>query len=177
MKVLVSNEEIIEICKDIGSKLSEKFKDKFPVVICVLKGAAPFHAELIKHMNIDLEVDYIQVKSYVGKETSGSVTFKKDLDVNIEGRDVIIVEDIVDSGITLNALTNAIDERNPSSITFVTLLDKPSRRKVEAKPDYVGKTIENLFVFGFGLDLNEKCRNLKDIYYFDEPFTLEDKIQ
>ena len=168
MRVLVPHEEIVEISKKIGLELAEKFKDKFPVVVCVLKGAAPFHAELVKHMDIDLEVDYIQVSSYSGKESTGKIVFKKDLEANITGRDVILVEDIVDTGITLTSLTAELKKRNPNSITFVSLLDKPSRRKVEAHADYVGKTIENLFVIGFGLDLDEKYRNLKDIYVFDE---------
>ncbi|MBQ8424733.1 MAG: hypoxanthine phosphoribosyltransferase [Clostridia bacterium] len=168
MKVLISNEEIVEISKKIGAKLSEKFAGKFPVVVCVLKGAAPFHAELVKHISIDMEVDYIQVSSYIGKESTGVITFKKDLEVDITGRDVIIVEDIVDTGTTLNALTTELSKRNPNSLTFVSLLDKPSRRKMEAKADYVGKTIDDLFVIGFGLDLDQKYRNLKDVYIYDE---------
>lgn len=170
MRVLVSNEEIVKISEKIGKELSEKFKDKFPVVVCVLKGAAPFHAELIKHIDIDMQVDYIQVSSYSGTESTGVIKFKKDLETDISGRDVIIVEDIVDTGMTLTTLTSELYKRNPNSITFVTLLDKPSRRKVEAKADYVGKTIDNLFVIGFGLDLDEKYRNLKDICVIEEEF-------
>lgn len=168
MRVLISNEEIVEICKKIGKELSEKFKDKFPVVVCVLKGAEPFHAELIKHIDIDMEVDFIQVSSYLGKESTGVLTFKKDLEVDIENRDVIIVEDIVDTGVTLKTLTSELQKRNPNSITFVSLLDKPSRRKVEAKADYVGRTIDDLFVIGFGLDLDQKYRNLKDVCVLDD---------
>ena len=113
-------------------------------------------------------VDYIQVKSYDGRETSGKIEIKKDLDYDISGKNVIVVEDIVDSGLTLSHLKAVLEKRNPASLSFATLLNKPSRRKVEFNPDYVGKTIDNLFVYGFGLDLDEKCRNLKDIYIVDD---------
>ena len=148
----------------IGETLTQKFKGKELVVVCVLKGAAPFHAELIKHINLQMETDYVQIKSYEGTESTGVITLKKDLDVDIVHKDVVIVEDIVDSGRTLLWLKQNLLKRNPNSLTFVSLLDKPSRRKVEFKPDYIGFTIEDLFVYGFGLDLDEKCRNLKDIY-------------
>lgn len=167
MKVLLKNEEIVEICKKIGKEISEKFQDKCPVVVCVLKGAAPFHSELIKHIEIDMEVDYIQVSSYSGTNSTGVLTFKKDLETNIKGRDVIVVEDIVDTGFTLKNLKAKLEEREPNSITTITLLDKPSRREVDVEADYVGKTIDNLFVIGFGLDLDEKYRNLKDVCYFE----------
>ena len=167
MKVLLTNEEIVEISKKIARELTEKFNGKCPVVVCVLKGAAPFHAELIKHLDFDLEVDYIQVSSYAGTKSTGTLTFKKDLETDINGRDVIVVEDIVDTGLTLHNLTNELQKRKPNSLSFVTLLDKPSRREVEIKADYVGKTIDNLFVIGFGLDLDEKYRNLKDVCYFE----------
>ena len=167
MKVLLKNEEIVEICKKIGKEISEKFQDKCPVVVCVLKGAAPFHSELIKHIEIDMEVDYIQVSSYSGTNSTGILTFKKDLETNIKGRDVIVVEDIVDTGFTLKNLKAKLEEREPNSITTITLLDKPSRREVDVEADYVGKTIDNLFVIGFGLDLDEKYRNLKDVCYFE----------
>lgn len=167
MKVLLTNEEIVEICKKFAGELTEKFNDKFPVVVCVLKGAAPFHAELIKHLNFDLEVDYVQVSSYQGTESTGTLKFKKDLETDIKGRDVIIVEDIVDTGFTLKNLKELFEKREPSSITTITMLDKPSRREVDVSADYVGKTIDNLFVIGFGLDLDEKYRNLKDVCYFE----------
>lgn len=167
MKVLVSHEEIVEISKRIGKEITEKFKGKQVLVVCVLKGAAPFHSELIKHIDLEMETDYIQIKSYAGRETSGTIEIKKDTDTNIEGQNVIIVEDIIDSGLTLSTLKTEFEKRNPASLTFVTLLNKPSRRKVEFNPDFVGKTIDNLFVYGFGLDLDEKCRNLKDIFYID----------
>lgn len=168
MKILVSHDEIIEISKRIANELNKDFEGKELIVVCVLKGAAPFHAELIKHLNLTIETDYIQVKSYSGRETSGVIEIKKDLDTDIENKHVVIVEDIVDSGLTLSRLKIELEKRNPASLSFVTLLNKPSRRKVEFNPEYIGKTIDNLFVYGFGLDLDEKCRNLKDIYYVEQ---------
>lgn len=168
MKVLVSHEEIVEISKRIGKEITEKFDGKELIVVCVLKGACPFHAELIKHINLTMEVDYIQVKSYSGRETSGTIEIKKDLDTDIAGKHVVVVEDIVDTGLTLNRLKSELEKRKPASLSFATLLNKPSRRKVDFNPDFIGKTIENLFVYGFGLDLDEKCRNLKDIYYVEK---------
>ena len=167
MKVLIKHSDIVDACKKIGTDLTKKFQGKELVVVCVLKGAAPFHAELIKHINLQMETDYVQIKSYEGTESTGVITLKKDLDVDISHKDVVIVEDIVDSGRTLLWLKQNLLKRNPNSLTFVSLLDKPSRRKVEFKPDYIGFTIEDLFVYGFGLDLDEKCRNLKDIYVKD----------
>lgn len=168
MRLLVKNEEIVEICERIGKQLTERFASSNPLVVCVLKGACPFHSELIKHMDIDMEVDYIQVSSYKGTKSTGSVHIKRDFDTSIEGRDVVIVEDIVDTGLTLSALKPVLEARKPKSLTFVSMLDKPSKRKTEFKADYVGKTIDDLFVIGFGLDLDEKYRNLKDIYVYDE---------
>lgn len=164
MKVLIKHKDIVNACKTIGEQISEKYKGREIIVVCVLKGAAPFHSELIKYINLPMQTDYIQVKSYQGTESSGTIVFKKDLDVDIENKDVIVVEDIVDTGNTLLWVKNTLEKRNPKSLTFVSMLDKPSRRKVEFKPDYIGFTIEDVFVYGFGLDLDEKCRNLKDVY-------------
>lgn len=168
MKVLIDNNEIIGMCEDIGYKLTKKLQNKKPLIVGVLKGACPFHSELIKHIDLPLQIDYIQVSSYVGTASSEKLTMKKDLDCDIEGRDVVIVEDIVDTGFTLSKLKALLESRKPSSLTFVSMLDKPCKRKVDFKPDYVGKTIDDLFVVGFGLDLDEKYRELKDIYIYNE---------
>ena len=164
VEVLLSEEEVDKRIQEIGDQISKDYAGKQVHLVCVLKGAAPFHAELIKHIYLQMETDYVQIKSYEGTESTGIITLKKDLDVDISHKDVVIVEDIVDSGRTLLWLKQNLLKRNPNSLTFVSLLDKPSRRKVEFKPDYIGFTIEDLFVYGFGLDLDEKCRNLKDIY-------------
>lgn len=169
MKLLITHEEIVEISKRLGKEITEKFQGKVPIVVCVLKGASPFHSELIKHIDLMMDIDFLQVSSYSGgTQSTGVLHFKKDLELDIKDRDVIIVEDIVDTGLTLSKLKEELYSRKPSSLTFVTLLDKPSKRKHDFKPDIIGKTIEDLFVIGFGLDLDEKYRNLKDIYIYDQ---------
>ena len=168
MKLLFSHQEIVETSKIMAQKINEQFKGKTPIVVCVLKGSAHFHSELINHLDLDITVDYMQVSSYSGTQSTGKITIKKDLDQEIFGKDVIIVEDIVDTGLTLSRLKTELEKRNPVSLTFVSMLDKPSRRKTNFVPDMVGKTIDDLFVIGFGLDLDEKYRQLKDIYIYDQ---------
>ena len=162
--ILIKHEDIVSACQKVGAAITQKYKGKELTVICVLKGAEPFHAELIKHIDLPMETDFVQVKSYEGTESTGIINLKKDIDTDISGKDIVIVEDIVDSGYTLTWLKETLSQRNPNSITVVTMLDKPSRRKTPFNPDYVCFTIDDLFVYGFGLDLDEKCRNLKDIY-------------
>ena len=162
--ILIKHEDIVGACKKIGTAITKQYEGKELTVICVLKGAEPFHAELIKHIDLDMQTDFVQVKSYEGTESTGVITLKKDIDTDISGKDIVIVEDIVDSGYTLTWLKETLSQRGPNSITVVTMLDKPSRRKIPFEPDYVCFTIDDLFVYGFGLDLDEKCRNLKDIY-------------
>ena len=168
MRVLIPHNEIVEMCKDIGAKITEKYQGSTPIVVCVLKGACPFHSELIKHIDLDIRVDYIQAKSYSGTTSTGKINILKDLDFDIRDRDVIIVEDIVDTGQTLSYLREELLLRNPKSLSFVTMLDKPSRRKVEFTPDFTGKVIDDLFVIGFGLDYNEQYRNLNDICVYTD---------
>ena len=168
MRKLITHDEIVEMCQNIGAELTTKFKDKNPIVACVLKGACPFHSELIKYLDMDVVVDYIQISSYEGTESTGVIKLKKDLEYDITGRDLIIVEDIVDTGNTLSSLRPILEAKNPNSITFVSMLDKPSRRTVNFEADYVGRKIDDLFVIGFGLDLDEKYRNLPDIYVYNE---------
>ncbi len=168
MKLLIKHEEIVEISKRMGEQITKDYAGCEPILVCVLKGACPFHSELIKHIDLDMSVDYIQVSSYQGTESTGKVAIKKDLDQDIAGKDVVLVEDIVDTGITMSTLIPMLLKRNPKSIKVATLLNKPSRRKVDFKPDYVGKSIDDLFVIGFGLDLDEKYRNLKDIYIYNQ---------
>lgn len=168
MRVLIPHNEIVEMCKDIGAKITEKYQGSTPIVVCVLKGACPFHSELIKHIDLDIRVDYIQAKSYSGTTSTGKINILKDLDFDIRDRDVIIVEDIVDTGQTLSYLREELLLRSPKSLSFVTMLDKPSRRKVEFTPDFTGKVIDDLFVIGFGLDYNEQYRNLNDICVYTD---------
>lgn len=169
MRLLISHNEIVDMARAIGKQITDDYMGKEPIIVCVLKGSEPFHAELIKHINLPLTIDFIQASSYNGgTETTGVVKIKRDLEFDIAGKDVILVEDIVDSGYTLSLLTAELNKRNPASVKVVSMLDKPSNRKVEFEADYVGRTIENLFVIGFGLDLDEKYRNLPNIYVYNE---------
>lgn len=160
-KVLISSEEIQEKCKELGSILSEEYQDKFPLTIGVLKGALPFMADLIKEIDCNIELDFMAVSSY-GHSTvsSGEVKIIKDLDTSVEGRDVLIIEDIIDSGLTLSYLVDLFKYRKAKSIKIVTLLDKPTGRKVNLEADYKGFIIPDAFVVGYGLDYAERYRNL-----------------
>jgi hypoxanthine phosphoribosyltransferase len=160
-KVLISEEEIQVKVKELGKVLTEEYKDRFPLVIGVLKGALPFMADLIKHMDTYLEIDFMDVSSY-GNSTvsSGEVKIIKDLNASVEGRDLLILEDIIDSGLTLSYLVELFKHRKANSIKIVTLLDKPSGRKAKIEADYVGFNVPDAFVVGYGLDYCERYRNL-----------------
>ncbi|MGA9172750.1 MAG: hypoxanthine phosphoribosyltransferase [Thermoactinomyces sp.] len=160
-EILISERQIQEKVAELGNVLSKEYKDLNPLCICILKGAVPFMADLIRKLEIPLEMDFMAVSSYGNSTTSsGVVRILKDLDSSIEGRHVLIVEDIIDSGLTLSYLVEMLKGRNAASIKIVTLLDKPERRKVDLSPDYSGFTIPDAFVVGYGLDYAEKYRNL-----------------
>ncbi|TCS80145.1 hypoxanthine phosphoribosyltransferase [Tepidibacillus fermentans] len=160
-EILISKEELDQKITELGAILSEEYKDTKPLMVCVLKGAILFMSDLIRKMNIPLEVDFMAVSSYgASTESSGVVRILKDLDRTVEGRDLIIVEDIIDSGLTLSYLVDLLNRRNVKSIKIVTLLDKPHRRKVDLKPDLSGFVIPDEFVVGYGLDYAEEYRNL-----------------
>lgn len=147
--------------KEIGKSLTDKFKNKKPVVICVLKGSFVFYSDLIRAMDTDVICEFFGVSSYHGgTQSSGEVKVTLDLTHPIEGKDVILVEDIVDTGLTMNYLKNAITSRKPSSLTTVSLLEKPDALKVPCSVDYVGFKIPNDFVVGYGLDYQGYYRNL-----------------
>ncbi|MBO7377676.1 MAG: hypoxanthine phosphoribosyltransferase [Clostridia bacterium] len=163
-RILLSKAQIEEKIKETAARLDADYADKYPVMICVLKGCAPFFTDLIRAMKIPVQIDFMAISSYgAGSTTSGEVKMRKDLDKPIDGRDVIIVEDIMDSGHTLSYLRRMLSSRNPSSIKICALLDKPSRREVDITPDYKLFEVENEFVVGYGLDYNEKYRNLPEI--------------
>jgi hypoxanthine phosphoribosyltransferase len=160
-EILLTEEQIASKVKELGSILSEEYRDKNPLVICVLKGAVVFMADLLRHMDIPCEMDFMAVSSYgSGTESSGMVKILKDLDTSAEGRHVLVVEDIMDSGLTLSRLMELLRHRQAASVKVVTLLNKPDRRKVDISPDYSGFTIPDEFVVGYGLDFAEKYRNL-----------------
>ena len=159
-KVLVSQEQITERAKQLGKQISEDYKDKYPILIALLKGSVPFMAELMKYIEIDMETEFMDVSSYAGTKSTGEVKIIKDLDRSIRDCDVIIVEDIVDTGRTLKTVTELLYSKGANSVKIVTLLNKEAGRVVDIKADYIGFEIENEFVIGFGLDYDEKYRNL-----------------
>jgi hypoxanthine phosphoribosyltransferase len=147
--------------RDLAGQLTEEYKDRFPLAIGVLKGAMPFMADLLKRMDCYLEMDFMDVSSYgTGLVSSGEVKILKDLDTSVEGRDILIIEDIIDSGLTLSYLAELFRYRKAKSIKIVTLLDKPTGRKADITPDYAGFIVPDAFVVGYGLDFAEKYRNL-----------------
>ncbi|HFI0350845.1 TPA: hypoxanthine phosphoribosyltransferase [Streptococcus suis] len=160
-KILVSEEEIIAKCKELGQILAKDYADKNPILVGILKGSIPFMAELMKHIDAHVETDYMVVSSYHGgTESSGTVKIIKDLDNSVAGRHIIFIEDIIDTGRTLKELKELFALRQAESIKIATLLDKPEGRVVEIEPDYTCFTIPNEFVVGFGLDYDENYRNL-----------------
>lgn len=160
-EILLTESEIAAKVQELGAKLAAEYKDKNPLVICVLRGAILFMADLVRHMDIPCEMDFMAVSSYgAGTESTGLVKILKDLDTSVQNRHVLIVEDIMDSGQTLSKLVELMHLREAASVKVVTLLNKPERRKVDITPDFSGFTIPDEFVVGYGLDYAEKYRNL-----------------
>lgn len=160
-KVLVSSEQIEEITTKLGKQISEDYAGRCPIVIGLLKGCVPFMGNLITKMDIHLELGFMDVSSYHGGiESSGDIKITKDLEVTVKDRDIIIAEDIVDTGKTLSVIVGLLKYRGAKSVEVVTLLDKPTGRVVEFVPKYIGATIPKEFVVGYGLDYEEKYRNL-----------------
>lgn len=160
-EILYTEEVIQSKIKELGEELSAEYDGRFPLVIGVLKGAMPFMADLIKRITVHLEIDFMDVSSY-GNSTvsSGEVKIIKDLNTSVENRDILIVEDIIDSGLTLSYLVDLFKYRRAKSIKIVTLLDKPTGRRVDLVPDLTGFTVPDAFLVGYGLDYAEKYRNL-----------------
>lgn len=163
-KILVSREEIAKRVAELGKQISEDYKGESVTLVCTLRGASIFFADLVREIEGDVEIDFIAVSSYgAGTKSSGEVKMIKDLSEPIKDKNVIIVEDIIDTGITLCYLKKLLLARAPKSLKVCSLLDKPSRRQVDFKGDYIGFEIENEFVVGYGLDYGEKMRNFKDV--------------
>lgn len=159
--IIISEEQLKKRVAEIGEQLSKDYEGKTPIVVCILKGSIFFYSDICRAMNMNIHLDFMSISSYGGGTTSsGIVRFNKDLDMSITGRDVIIVEDIIDSGRTMKHLTEVLWKRNPSSIKIVCLLDKEERREVEMHADYVGFACPNAFVVGYGLDYDQDYRNL-----------------
>jgi hypoxanthine phosphoribosyltransferase len=160
-EILFDETSIKQRVGELGQKITEDYRGKSPVMVGILKGGVPFLADLIRQIDLPLEYDLMAVSSYgASTKSSGVVKILKDMDISIEGRDIIIVEDIVDTGLTLHYLLDNLKSRRPNSLKVCTILDKPSQRKVQIQPDYNGFEIPNVFVVGYGLDYAGKYRNL-----------------
>lgn len=161
LRVLISEEELRARVAQLGIQLTADYAGKSPIFIGILKGCFVFMADLMRHVDLYCDVDFMAVSSYGGgTKTTGAVKINKDLSRDIEGRDVILVEDILDSGVTLSYLRAYLQRRNPASIKIVTLMDKPARRMADVKADYFGFNVPDEFVVGYGLDYDERYRNL-----------------
>lgn len=159
--VMLSERQITKRVKQLAKQLDTLYEGRKPVVVCILKGSVVFFSELIRNMRTPLTLDFMSVSSYgKGAKSTGEIQIKKDLTTDIAGRDVLIVEDIIDSGNTLYNLKKLLNGRSPSSVNIVTLLDKPERREVPMEPEYKGFVIKDEFVIGYGLDYAEEYRNL-----------------
>lgn len=167
-EVLISEEEIQNKVKELGKKITEDYRDKNLFLLGILKGAVPFMADIMRKIDLDLEYDFMDVSSYQGTRSLGEVRILKDISTSIVGKDILIVEDIIDTGITLNYLTKVLKSRGSNSIEIVTMLSKPSRRKVDLPVKYNGFEIEDNFVIGYGMDYDEKYRALPYIGILDE---------
>lgn len=169
MKIVISKERLEARIAELASAITADYAGKRPVLVCVLKGAVLFVADLVRRLPFDLEIEFMAVSSY-GKstESSGVVRILKDLETDIEGRHVLVVEDVIDSGLTLEYIVRSLKARNPASLEIVTLLSKPARRTAELECRYTGFDIPNEFVVGYGLDHAEKYRNLPYIGLDDD---------
>lgn len=169
IKTLISKEELEQRTCEIAKQIEEEYKDKEITLICILKGSVFFTVDLAKRINGNVKLEFIRVSSYIdGTESSGTVEMKLDLQDSIEGKDVIIVEDIIDTGRTLSYLIDYMKTKKPKSMKLCTLLDKPERRIYNVKVDYTGFQIPDKFVVGYGLDVDEKYRNFPYIAYIEE---------
>ena len=164
-EILVTKEQIESKTLELANAISKDYEGKNLLLLGLLKGSVPFMAELMKTVNIYAETEYMAVSSYGhGTTSSGVVTITKDIDIPLEGKDILIVEDIIDTGNTLSYLKRLLQQRNPKSVKICTLLDKPDRRKVNLSADYVGFVIPDEFVIGYGLDYDEKYRAFDEVY-------------
>ncbi len=160
-KILLDEEKIADIVQNMGRRISEDYKGKNLLLVSVLKGSLMFMADLMREITVPCSIDFLSVSSYgSGTSTSGEVRILKDLDASLDGKDVLVVEDILDSGVTLSYLLKNLSARNPSSIRLCTFLDKPERRRVDITADYIGASVPDEFIVGYGLDYAELYRNL-----------------
>jgi hypoxanthine phosphoribosyltransferase len=163
IEVLIPRDQIQKRLAELGAQITADYAGRNLVLVGVLKGSFMFMADLVRHIDLPVRIEFIGTKSYEGTSTSGQVQLTKDLDKPVQDEDVLLVEDIIDTGLTLNYLLHVLGQRDPRSIKTVAFLDKPSRRRIEVQGDYIGFTIEDKFVIGYGLDFDQRYRNLADL--------------
>jgi len=168
-RILFTQSEIASTVERLAAEVSRDYREKNPLCIGILKGSFVFMADLVRLLDFPLEVDFIRLSSYgSGRQTSGTVKVVGDISSKVKGRHVLVVEDIIDTGITVAFLLDHLKKEKPASLELCTLLDKPSRRRVTVEINYLGNTVPDKFLVGYGLDFDEKYRNLPDIYYLEE---------
>lgn len=168
-EVMITQQQIEQRARELGAQITEDYDGRELVLVGILKGSVMWMADIMKHVRLDTVIDFMTASSYgASKESSGVVTIKKDLDCDIRGKHVLIVEDIVDSGITLNYLKQNLQQRGAESVGICTLLDKPSGRKTDIQADYIGFEVEDKFIVGYGLDFDQKYRNLPYISFLED---------
>jgi len=169
LRILFSRQEIEAAVSRLAAEIRQDYHDKCPLLIGILKGSFMFLADLIRHLDFPLEVDFIGLSSYgKGEQTSGKIKLVKPLGSSVKGREVLVIEDIVDTGLTTAFCLDYLQQRKPASLKLCVLTDKPSRRRVPVTIDYLGFTAPNKFLVGYGLDMNQKFRNLPDICFIEE---------
>ena len=167
-KILYTEDEIRARAAELGKQITQDYKGEELIILGTLKGAVMWMADIMKEMTIDVKIDFVAASSYgSGTTTSGVVKITKDVDMDLFNKHVLIIEDIVDTGTTLKHLRDYLKERNPKDVKICTLLDKPARRVIDLKPDYIGFTVDDLFVIGYGLDYDQRYRNLPYISYLE----------
>lgn len=169
ISIYLTEEEINARIKQLGREITERFKNEAVYIVCILKGSVYFATELTKRIDLPMQIDFMKVSSYgEATKSSGVINIQQDISGSVEGKNVIIVEDIIDTGNTLHRLIELFKTRNPKTISICTLLDKPNRRQVEVDVNYVGFPIPDKFVVGYGLDIDEKYRNLPYIGFVED---------
>ena len=163
---LLSQEQIASIVQGLADQISKDYSGRELVLVCILKGAFMFLADLVRYLKVPVKIDFVRLASYgSGMKSSGSIEITKDIELPIEGKDVLIIEDIIDSGHTLQFLKDRITLSNPRSVKICALLDKKARREVEMEADYLGIEVDDVFIVGYGIDFNETYRHLPEIHY------------
>jgi hypoxanthine phosphoribosyltransferase len=166
LNLVLSREQIASLVQGLSDQISKDYKGKELVMVCILKGAFMFLSDLVRYLKIPVKIDFVRLASYgSGMKSSGNIEITKDIELPIEGKDVLIIEDIIDSGHTLQFLKDRIILSNPRSVKVCALLDKKARREVEMKADYLGIEVDDVFIVGYGIDFNENYRYLPEIYY------------